>query len=239
MDATPDTLSRHFASSADLRARVREISGGRVLLSFSTGKDAIAAWLALRDDGFEVVPFYLYSVPGLGFVEESLTYYERFFRVRIHRFPQPSLYRKLRAAVFQPPGDLGALDAAGVPRCLRDALDSDIRQSLALPSGWIATGVRATDSPARFAALKHHGTLNPKTRKFFAVYDWKLGEVVGAIEKAGVKLPVDYQLFGRTFDGIDARFLGPIRERFPEDYRRILEFFPLADLELFRRDLRK
>jgi hypothetical protein len=28
-----------------------------------------------------------------------------------------------------------------------------------------------------------------------------------------------------------------LRERFPRDYDRILEWFPLADLELFRREL--
>jgi hypothetical protein len=42
-------------------------------------------------------------------------------------------------------------------------------------------------------------------------------------------------MFGRSFDGIDYRFLEPISRLYPEDYQRILQDFPLADLELFRR----
>lgn len=49
------------------------------------------------------------------------------------------------------------------------------------------------------------------------------------------QLPVDYKLFGRTFDGIDYRFLKPIKENFPRDYEKIITWFPLAELELFRR----
>ena len=41
-------------------------------------------------------------------------------------------------------------------------------------------------------------------------------------------LPVDYEMFGRSFDGIDYRFISPIKERFPDDYARILEWFPMA-----------
>lgn len=35
------------------------------LLAFSTGKDAIAAWLAIREHFDAVHPYYLYLVPGL------------------------------------------------------------------------------------------------------------------------------------------------------------------------------
>ena len=34
---------------------------------------------------------------------------------------------------------------------------------------------------------------------------------------------------------IDYRFLKPIHDNYPQDYERILDFFPLAGLELFRR----
>jgi hypothetical protein len=48
------------------------------------------------------------------------------------------------------------------------------------------------------------------------------------------KLPIDYHLFGRSFDGMDYRFLKPIKDNFPKDFEKILEWFPLADLEIFR-----
>ena len=43
----------------------------KTLLAFSCGKDAVAAWLAIRDKFEEVIPYYLYLVPQFEFVDES------------------------------------------------------------------------------------------------------------------------------------------------------------------------
>ena len=51
------------------------------------------------------------------------------------------------------------------------------------------------------------------------------------IDRHRIKLPIDYQWFGRSFDGIDMRFLGPLREHSPKDYQTLLDWFPLADLQ--------
>lgn len=40
-----------------------------VLLSFSMGKDSIAAWLAIRDKFERIEPYYLYLIPGLEFID--------------------------------------------------------------------------------------------------------------------------------------------------------------------------
>jgi hypothetical protein len=59
-------------------------------------------------------------------------------------------------------------------------------------------------------------------------------ELVVSLQEAGVCLPVDYEMFGRSFDGLDYRFLKPIRHRFPKDYAKIVEMFPLVEIESFR-----
>lgn len=82
--------------------KVRQ-SQDKTLLAFSTGKDAIAAWLAIRDSFDEVIPYYLYLIPDLEFVNESIDYYERFFNTKIIKLPHPSLYRLLNNFIFQPP----------------------------------------------------------------------------------------------------------------------------------------
>ena len=47
-------------------------------------------------------------------------------------------------------------------------------------------------------------------------------------------LPVDYHMFGRTFDGIDYRFLAPLKKNRPADYQKVLDWFPLAEMEVWR-----
>ena len=95
---------------AEVRKRQSE-----TLLAFSTGKDAIAAWLAIREHFDRVHPYYLYLVPGLEFVEESLAYYERFFGVKIARLPHPSVHRWLNNFTFQPPERCAVIEQARLP----------------------------------------------------------------------------------------------------------------------------
>lgn len=110
------------------------------------------------------------------------------------------------------------------------------RVELGKTDALIATGVRSADSPVRRASLLRHG---PVSRDGLAhvVWDWRADDVEAIIRRHGVRLPVDYELFGRSFDGIDARFVGPLKASFPDDYERIRWWFPMVDAELHREAL--
>jgi hypothetical protein len=216
--------------------QVRAETGPKTLLAFSTGKDSIAAALAIRDAFDEVIPFYLYLVPGLEFVEESLDYYERtlFGGRRIIRMPHPSLYRWLNSYLYQPPHRAEVIHAARLPDFdYRDVHDL-IRDHHKARKALVATGVRAADSPMRRVSIMQHGAILRSKGEYFPVWDWKKDRLVAEIERAKVKLPVDYRVFGRTFDGLDARFLIPMRKHLPRDYARVLDWFPLAEADVFR-----
>ena len=214
-----------------VRARQTE-----TMLAFSTGKDAIAAWLAIRDRFERVHPYYLYLVPGLEFVDESLAYYERFFGVKITRLPHPSLHRWLAGGfTFQPPERLAVIQQAELP--LHDY--ADIRKVMIedhglQPDMLVADGVRAADSPMRRVAIKRHGSISAKHGRYHPIWDWLKADLIECFRRSGVKLPQDYQMFGRSFDGLDARFLVPLKRHRPADYRRVLDWFPLAELSVWR-----
>lgn len=221
-------------SGPETIARVRELCS-QTMLAFSTGKDAIAAWLAIRDSFEAVHPYYLYLVPGLEFVEESLAYYERFFGQRIRRLPHPSLHRWLNSLMFQPPERCRVIEQAGLP----DHSYTDIRavmiEDMSLPKdALVADGVRAADSPMRRVAIMRHGPISMNKGRYHPIWDWRKADLIEFFKRHGVKLPIDYTLFGRSFDGLDLRFLLPLKRHRPADYRRILEWFPLAELEVFR-----
>lgn len=223
--------------SATIRAELAA-EGRRVLLAFSCGKDALASWLALRESGVEVVPYYMYYVPGLRFVEDSLDRFEQTFGQRIARYPHPSLYRWLNAFVFQAPERLAIIEAAQLPTPSYEEVVELIREDHDLdPDTWVADGVRAADSIVRRTSIKTHGPMKAKGRKVSVVWDWQVAEVRDRIAAEGIDLPPDYEWFGRSFDGIDRRFLEPLSRHAPEDFARILEWFPLADLELIRHGL--
>lgn len=227
----------------DCDALCRDISarsGNACLLFFSRGKDALGAWLQLRRHFARIVPIYMYLIPGLEFEQHSLDYYSDFFATRIYRLPHPTLYRWISTGTFQARSRREIVGRLGLPSFDYDVLSACVREEEQLPeSTYAATGVRISDSLYRRASMKTHGVSNANRRQFFPVWDWDADRLEAELREAKVKLPVDYRLWGRTFDGLDARFLSPLKTHFPRDYARILELFPLADAGLKRMEYRQ
>lgn len=198
------TVIRNQGTSLAVREKLAA-DGRPVLLAFSCGKDSIAAWLAMRDMGIEVVPAYLYYVPGLRFVDEELDYFEQKFQTRIKRYPHPSLYRWLNNAVFQAPERLRYIEAARLPEPSYEQMWDFIRADVGLDkSTWCADGVRAADSIQRRGAFVQYGYWRRNLKKVSPIGDWLKGEVLDCIRGHHIELPCDYAWFGRSFDGIDA-----------------------------------
>ena len=159
------TVIRNQGTSAEVRRRLAE-EGRPVLLAFSCGKDSIAAWCAMRDEGIDVVPAYLYYVPGLTWINEELDYFEQKFGTRIRRYPHPSLYRWLNNFVYQAPERLRYIEAAQLPTPTYEQTWDLIRDHLGLPKDtWCADGVRAADSIQRRGAFVRYGYWRHSSRK--------------------------------------------------------------------------
>lgn len=214
-------------------------TGGRCLLAFSRGKDSIAAWLALRESGLfpEIIPFHLDGCPCMSFIEDSLKYFEDWFQTRIIRLPHISFYRMIGAALFQTPDRLDTIRRLGWDQCTRFTYN-DVRRWLAEDLGWpadstwTATGVRATDSPRRRIHIVKCRARNHSKRQFYPIFDYRKADVMDAIKRHGLRLPVDYDLFGRSFDGIDYRFVSPLQRHRPEDFEVVKFWFPLIEAEI-------
>lgn len=229
-------MPAQYISGEETIAQIRAETD-TVMLSFSAGKDSVGAWIALRRAGLQVRPYYMYLVPGLSFIEASLSYYENFFGERIVRVPNPALYRMLNNGVFQSPERMEIIRDCRLPNFKFDSLrDWVAANDFGLPARtWTATGVREADNLARRRAIHSlGGGINGNRRLFYPIFDWLVGRLEDEIITAACKLPRDYDLFGRSFDGLDYRYLHPIREHFPEDFERIKEWFPLCETEFHR-----
>jgi hypothetical protein len=230
--------------------RKKDLRGRDVLLSFSRGKDSIAAWFALLDAGARVHPFYLYLVPsrepdgtytpGLKFEQESIAYYEKFFGTDILQMTSPSTWRYLRHYIYTAPQAGPILDAAKLQPLGYEELNQYARDHYGLPDDtWVVDGVRAADSPNRRTAMLRFGPHNHKLFKYRAVYDWRKKHVMDVINHHGCDLPIDYRLWGRTWDGIDLRFTAPMAEHLPDDFATLHHWFPLLTSDMFRARLRE
>lgn len=221
-------------SGEQVIAQIRAEYGPRTILSFSAGKDAIAAYIAMRPHFDEIIPYYLFICPGLEFVEDLLAYYERVMGRKIWRMPHPSLYQHLNELLFQTPERVAVLEAANLPSFDYNDVVSMIAEAEGIDRPMVATGVRAADSPMRRTSLATHGAISRNTRRYFPIWDWPKQRLLQEITASGIKLPVDYLWFNRSFDGLDYRFLAPLKEHAPRDYAKVCEWYPMAPLELWR-----
>lgn len=230
-------MSQLQENSEQLCRRIAEQSNGVGIVSFSTGKDSLASAIQMARyfDRLEYV--FLYMVPGLQFQEQMLARYEDLIGKRIVRMPNPSIYKQLEANMYQPPHHLDVIYDMNLYQASYDEIFEAAKLDLGLPlDTWVGVGNRMADSIMRRTSIVRYGAANSKRLQFFPVFDWSTRQVIDSINDAGWKLPVDYRIWGRSFDGFDYRFLKPLKDHFPEDYQRVREFFPLVDLELLRYD---
>lgn len=227
-----------YKNSKELMQQMAEKTSGVTLLAFSTGKDALCAWVELRKYFRTIIPVYYYLIPGLSFIEKTLVYYEDFFQTKIIRLPNPNLHRMLNAGVFQTRSSWKVVQSFAFPNKKREELCEYVKEDFGIDKGvYTAIGNRAADSLMRQRAITKYGAVNHKIKTFFPVYDFKIADVIKSISEAGVKLPMDYHVWGKTFDGLDYRFIKPVKDRWPDDYEKIKSFFPLIDAEILRHEL--
>lgn len=235
-DKKPDKVSAFPATSEETIAQVRALGGPVCMISFSRGKDAISAYLNIRDHFERVIPYTYYVVPGLEFVEESLAYYEQKMGCRILRMPSPAFRNMLRNCIYQPPNRVGVIERMEIEPITHD----EVQEFVAMDSGldyetaFNAVGTRAKDSMQRALYFQKNGSINRTRNTFYPVWDWDKERVMSAIRRAGWKLPIDYKIWTSSFDGLYLNYIYQVKKHFPRDYQRILHFFPLAELEIYR-----
>jgi hypothetical protein len=223
----------------DLYKMVREEMGPRVLLKFSGGKDAIAVALAIREHFDEIVPLFLYLVPGLSFVDEAMDYYERklFDGRKILKAPHPAVFEWMYHSTYMCPASAAVAAAANLPVPEYEDINEAVREQEGLPSNCLAaTGVRYSVNMTRVQLVRKHGPILYKSGTWMPVWDWNKREVLDCLRHHDIKLSADYAVANKSFDGLHISYIYPIKKHFPEDYKKILEWFPLLDAEIWRHE---
>ena len=246
---TKNLLLQDYREMADFNEICREVvriqQHSTLLLSFSRGKDSIGCFLRCLETGIftKYVLFHFYPVDGLSFIDDYLAYFKKKFPfVTILNILDPQANKMKNRLLFQSP----LLTAASVEiykefgaytEYKTDQVESFIKEDEKLSEETLsAVGVKASDSPMRRLALSKTGAIALKRQKWYPIHDLSNNDIKKLINRHGVKYPDDYDLFGLTLDGLDYRFLKPIKDKRPEDYKKIKAEYPLIDLVIARRE---
>ena len=228
-----------WPNSDEVCRQVAEAQDGVCLLAFSRGKDSWGAWVQLRRYFRRIIPYFCADVPGLRFIEEDLKRSEDIMGVPILRYVSPSLFSALDRGAWQTPAQAKVFDGMEMFRDLNNFdVDADVRARSGVDENTlVAHGWRIHDSPRRRQQLVSSGPIWDGWGWFEPIWDWTHNRLEQELRDAKIRLPVDYRLFGRSFEGVRHRFLEPLRTAYPDDYERVLNWFPLADADAFRRTL--
>ena len=212
-------------------------SSNNIILSFSRGKDSIVSWLLLKELGFNVYPIYYSLCPYMDFELESLKYYEDFFKTKIIKIPS-STFNELYST-----GYLQTKEAISISKknTISTYSNEDIRLMAIEEYGldkntYIAVGATVNDSMQRRIGINKVNGLNHKSKKFYPIADFTVSDIEEYLIKYKVKLPIDYKIWGSTFDGLNLRWLGELKEHLPKDFDLVKMYFPFIEAELFRKN---
>jgi len=179
------------------------------------------------------VPYYMQLVPDLQFVEKSLKFYEQFFETKIYRVLHPNFYRTINNDRYQPPDRVGVIEQLSLPIYGFDDVSDGVKRTAGIENSWQVIGTRKAESILRAKRMSKDGyTVKRKTA--MPIMDWRKDDVIACLKNFKCPLPVDYKLFGRSFDDLYARYLVPIQEHYPEDFERIKFWYPMVELEIAR-----
>lgn len=220
---------------ADYQNKVKLLKGKTNILHFSTGADSVASFLRLREAGIEPILIYKYFIPNLKMVDNYIDYFQNKFNVRVYQLPSPLFFEMFGSIQFQKPTlkvkklyDNFAF-LRGVDKKVFDRVLGDIFIG---KNTIYHYGLRYTDGIRRFEHLKKNGVMFEN--KFYPIASFKIGDIQAILKKYNCKLPIEYSLWGISFESPRAWNIGVIKEYCPKSYKQILEWFPLIDYEMYR-----
>lgn len=170
----------------------------------------------------------MYLVPGLECFERPVLRAAERFGLKVHFVPHWDLGRLLKYGVLRP-------HINGAEK-LRQTRAKDVQRALTQRTGisWFAYGEKGSDSYARLFFTRHEDGVRASQGRLYPIRDWKDGDVRTYLRARRIPIP---ERFGkRRVSGVDLQpaTLAHIKQHHPADYRRILEVFPWAELQVFK-----
>ncbi|TXJ31168.1 hypothetical protein [Brachyspira aalborgi] len=245
MENVDDKVNYQVLLEKDFNKKIDLIKDKTNILHFSTGADSVASFLKLRENGIEPILIYKYFIPHLKMVDNYIDYFQNKFNVRIYQLSHRMWGEMIGNLQFQKPmvekkGNklfnnyyIQLAHAFGKDLSAFDMFLDNIFGKNAI----YHYGLRYTDGINRFRHLRKAGVMF--NNKFYPIASFKISDIQAILKKHNCKLPIEYGLWGISFESPRAWNIGLIKEHCKETYKQILGHFPLIDYEMYREKYNK
>ena len=208
-----------------------------MVVGLSGGKDSLATLdLCVQEFGAEnVSAFFMYLVKDLRCVETTIRWCERHYKIEVHRVPHWTLGLAYKYATYMP-HRTGTGD-------WRDMKLGDVEMLVRKKTGreWIAYGHRMADSIERVGMLSKNKGRDEVGRRVYPLWQWNEAAVVAYLRARKIPPPPRLTILKRAMTGVSFQedALLAIREKFPDDFAKIVEKFPFLPAKLARYEFQK
>lgn len=207
-----DIFSETFKKCCDFAKECPQI-----LIGFSGGKESCCiADLAVRAGFQNIVPFYLYTIPGLGVIDRQLEWAMKFWGFpQIHQYPAGIMHNAFKFGWYRPSHQ--AFDK--MPAFGPSDVHKLIRQDFGIST--IMLGIRAADSITR----RRMAARGIQQRAYFHPLEkWTKWDVLAYLKIRNIPLPPSAG--GATSDiGLDYRAALWLHREYPDDFEKMAKVF--------------
>ena len=212
----------------DFLKKVNTLKDKTNILHFSCGADAIACYLRLKEYDIKPILIYHYFLKDLPMVKNYIDWFEKKFNERIYQFPSTLFTDIFDRALFQYPVkarerfrnrigyDMAGFTKEKFDKFLANTVGGDVVFHL---------GLKYTDGVMRYQHLIKNGC--SFKNKFYPIASFQVKDIQDILEKHNCLLPIEYSLWGISFESPRPWNINLIKEHCPETYRQILDVFPL------------
>ena len=200
-----------------------------VVVAFSGGKDSVVTLDLCCRYFKKVSAFFMYQIPNLSFQEATIRYAEKRYGIEIERLPHFELSEFLAYGAFRK-------HDFSVPIITCNDIYKYVR--LTNDTYWIAAGERIADSIVRRAMMKKSGCIDEVRGRFFPIANFTKLDVVNYIKHHQLKASPESRILGHSFRSLHPADLAKIKIHYPEDYERIVTWFPFVEAGLIHEENR-
>ena len=197
----------------------------RVIVAFSGGKDSCVTLDMCCRYFKNVSAFFMYQIPNLSFQESAIRYAENRYGIEIERIPHFELSNFMRYGAFRK-------EDFQVPIVsINDVYNYERASS---GTYWIAAGERIADSIVRRAMMKKSGCIDEKRGRFYPIANFTKSDVVAYIKHHNLKPSPESKIIGHSFRSLHPKDVALIKQHYPNDYKKIVEWFPFVEAGVYR-----
>jgi sulfate adenylyltransferase subunit 2 len=209
---------------------VKKQTNNIMLFHSGTGKDSICL-LEMLSKLFKIQPVFQYTVKNLDYELNYINWAEKKYNVKFYQTPHFILRSFIKS------GYLGIKQDKTISKTTIAKLDEKLRIKFGL--NWSCYGFKKNDGLTRRLMLNgYKNGVCESTNKFYPLMDYSNKEVLNYISDNNLIPPFCYDK-KKPSSGCDISnpiFLNYIRNKYPNDLKKIFETFPCCEVILFKYD---